>query len=262
MNLSDIIRSLEDLAPPELQASYDNAGLITGHPDDPVQGILVSLDCTEAVVDEAIQKGVNLIVSHHPLVFEGMKTFTADHYVTRALLKAIRHNIALYAIHTNLDAVADGVNGMLAGKLGLNNPVILQPDGPGSLTGSGMIGELSSRISEMEFMSHVKHQLEVPCLRHSPITGKMVKRVAICGGSGGFLLDEAIRRGADVMVTADLKYHGFFDADGKILLVDAGHFETEQFTQDLIVGYLKEKFPNFAVLFKTETNTNPVNYLV
>ncbi len=363
MKISEVIRALESLANPRLQESYDNATLLTGNSGQDCNGILVSLDVTEDIVQEAVEKGCNLIVAHHPVIFKGLKSLTGKNYVERTIIRAIKEDVAIYAIHTNLDNVSHGVNSQLASRLGLVNCRVLaekenilkkletfvpvshldqvrdalfdagagtigkydqcsfNTEGKGTFrplpgadpfsgkvderfdaeeikielifpfyleskvvaslrkshpyeevafyitslnnteknTGSGMIGELGTPVAESTFLKTLKNVLNTPVLRHTGLTDKLINKVAFCGGSGFFLLQRAIAAGADVYITGDIKYHEFFDADGRILLVDAGHYETEQFTIELLAEYLQNKFRNFAVL-KTERQTNPVRF--
>ncbi|MCB0429511.1 MAG: Nif3-like dinuclear metal center hexameric protein [Flavobacteriales bacterium] len=261
VTIGDVAACLEVWAPPQLQESYDNAGLITGDPAGEVTGVMVSLDCTEEVVMDAVSRNCNMVVSHHPIVFQGLKKFSGGSYVERALIAAIRNGVALYAIHTNLDAVPDGVNAMICRKLDLEPEGVLRPRQAGQPEGSGMVARLSKPMEEKAFLKQVKERMGVSCLRHTRLLARPVQRVALCGGSGSFLIPDALRAGVDVFITSDIRYHTFFDADGRILLVDIGHYEAEQFTQELIVAYVKEKFPNFAVLL-TEIITNPIKYLV
>ena len=365
MKLNEITTYLESLAPLSYQEDYDNSGLIVGYADQEIIQALISLDCTEAVVDEAVADNCQLIISHHPIVFKGLKKFNGKSYVERVIEKAIKNSIAIYAIHTNLDSVKTGVNQKIADKLGLQNCRILSPknnllkklstfvpimqadevrnalfaagagnignysetsfnsNGNGSFkanenatpfsgeidkrheeqeikieviypqnienkliaslvlahpyeevaydlypitnvfseVGAGLIGELSSPQEELDFLHHVKTQMQAQVIRHTVFTGKKVKKVAVCGGSGSFLLKNAIAAGADVFVTADFKYHEFFDAEGKLVIADIGHFETEHFTQELLAEIISKKFPNFAIRL-TKINTNPVKYII
>lgn len=365
MKLAELTAYLESIAPLSYQEDYDNSGLIVGNANQEITQGLISLDCTEAVVDEAIRTGCEVIISHHPIVFKGLKKFNGKTYVERVVEKAIRHNIALYAIHTNLDSVMDGVNARICQTLGIRNPRILSAKNgilkklvtyvpqshaqavrsalfeagagqignysncsfnaegtgtfkagmdtnpyvgePGQLhyegetrietiypahleskllmalflahpyeevaydlytltnqhqqVGSGMIGELETPFDENGFLRHLKDRMQAAVVRHTALTGKPVKKVAVCGGSGGFLLKQAIAAGADVFVTADYKYHEFFDAEGKIVIADIGHFESEQFTQHLLYEIIRKKFSNFAVRL-TEINTNPIKYFI
>ncbi len=333
--IAEVISFLERIAPPQLQESYDNSGLICGDRTAEVKGIIVSLDAIESVVDEAIETGVNLIVSHHPIVFSGLISLTGANYVERTVIKAIKHDIALYGIHTNLDNVLNnGVNQKLAEQLELTNVSILRPSrdvvnfgirvsnllkedvvnalnselsaeiisfntqievekevivsGPrfiektiaavcrqyqttywhqelkssaGTGTGAGMIGHNALPMTENEFLAHVKQKLHLQVIRHTALRGRSIQKVAICGGSGSFLLPAALKAGADIFVTSDYKYHQFFDAEGQLVIADVGHFESEQFTIDALVDLINGKFSNFAARC-AKTRTNPVYYFV
>jgi dinuclear metal center YbgI/SA1388 family protein len=365
MKLRDITSFLESIAPASLQESYDNAGLITGEPDRECRGIITTLDSTVEVIDEAIEKGCNLVVAHHPIVFGGLKKINGKNYVERAIIKAIRNEIAIYAIHTNLDNVMAGVNGKMAQKLGLGETRVLSPrkgmlrklytfvpyaqveevrnalfaagaghignysecsfgtEGVGTFKGlegtnpfagkpgerhhekewkielvfpshleqpildaliqahpyeevaydvvvlenthesigSGLIGELSAPVSGKEFLEQVKAAFGLKLIRHTSLPAQEIKKVALCGGAGSFLISKALSAGADAYISSDIKYHEFFDADGRLMICDIGHYESEQFTTDLLYDILRQKFPNFAVL-KTEVKTNPVHYFV
>lgn len=265
MQIKAFIQSLEEWAPLQYQESYDNAGLIVGDPEANCTGILCSLDCTEAVVEEAIQKGCNLIVSHHPIIFKGIKQFSGDHYVNRTVLKAIQNNIALYAIHTNLDNVLHGVNSTLADRLHLENRKILAPvpdlfDANGAPVGAGLVGELPLETEPEAFIKWVKEKLNLSVIKYTKLNDKKLVTIALCGGSGHFLLDQIRAQNIDCFITSDLKYHDFFEADGKFLLLDIGHGESEHFVPALIVDYLKRKFLTFAVL-ESEVKTQPISYL-
>ncbi|HEY0054190.1 MAG TPA: Nif3-like dinuclear metal center hexameric protein [Pedobacter sp.] len=365
MKLQELISYLEYIAPLSYQEDYDNSGLITGNSELEVTSALISLDCTEEIVDEAIAKGCNLIISHHPIVFKGLKKFNGKTYVERVIIKALKNDIALYAIHTNLDHVQQGVNSKICEKLGLVDAQILFPKetllfklttyvpsayadavrsalflaGAGTIgkhsdcsfnvsgygtfkasesanpfvgekgsvhreeelkievvfpsprktaiisalkdahpyeevafdiyqlsnahseVGSGMIASLANPMDEMEFLKLVKTKLNAKVIRHTALTGKQVTKVSVCGGSGSFLLRNAISAKSDAYITGDFKYHEFFDAENKILIADVGHYESEQFTQELLYEILQKKFPNFA-LHLTVFNTNPINYLI
>jgi dinuclear metal center YbgI/SA1388 family protein len=363
MKLKEITDHLESIAPLAYQESYDNAGLICGSSDMEITAALICLDSTEAVLDEAIAMGCNLVIAHHPIVFSGLKKFNGKNYVERVIIKAIRNNIAIYAAHTNLDNVHDGVNAKIVEKLGLKNCRILVPQkdklkrlitfcpqdkadevrnamfsaGAGQIgnydecsfnsmgtgtfragentdpyvgkpgerheekevkietilpshleskvlsalikahpyeevaydliplsnvhqeVGGGMIGELEE-TDEMTFLKQLKTVMKAESVRFTALRGKKVSKVAVCGGSGSFLLRDAIRAGADVFVTADFKYHQFFDAEDQIVIADVGHYESEQYTSELFYEILKEKFRTFA-LHLSKINTNPINYL-
>jgi dinuclear metal center YbgI/SA1388 family protein len=363
MNIKDILNKLEKLAPFSLQEDYDNAGLVVGSDGKVSTGCLVCIDVTEAVIDEAVKKGCNLIISHHPVIFKGLKKLTGNSLTERVVVKAIREDIALISMHTNLDNVMEGVNRKICEKLGLTGLSVLRKsedtlrklvtfcppdhagkvrdalfkagagnigeydqcsfnaDGTGTFragdatnpfvgkirelhfepevrietifpvylksgivkallaahpyeevaydiypiensferTGAGMIGRLAAPMPEPEFLAMLKQVFNVPLIRHSPLLDKPVENIAVCGGSGSFLIPDAIRQEADFFVTADMKYHQFFDADGKIVIADVGHYESEQFTSHIIADYLKKNFANFAVQI-SETPVNPVNY--
>jgi dinuclear metal center YbgI/SA1388 family protein len=363
MKIKDITAYLESIAPLSLQESYDNAGLIVGDPDTEVKGVLICLDSTGEVIAEAVRTKCNLVIAHHPIIFGGIKKLNGKNYVERTVIEAVKNNIAIYAAHTNLDNVKEGVNGMICKKLGITNTQVLSPKnavlrklitfcpvahaekvrqalftaGAGSIgeydecsfnteglgtfrggegtdpfvgkkgkqhqerelkietiyprfleskllkalfethpyeevaydivelgnphpsVGSGMIGELEKAVDEKAFLAHIKSTMKCGVIRHTGLLRKKVKKVAVCGGSGSFLLKEAILAGADMYISADFKYHEFFDADGKIVVSDIGHFESEQFTKDLIYSVLTDKFANFAIRL-SKINTNPINY--
>lgn len=261
--IKEITAYLETIAPTSYQEGYDNAGLITGDASWEVTNVLCSLDATEAVIDEAIQRGCNLVVAHHPIVFKGLKKINGRNYVERTIIKAIKNDIAIYAIHTNLDNVLyRGVNAKIAEKIGLQNISILAPKAEVNdlSIGAGVLGELPTAMEASEFLHFLKKRMQTGCVRHTPLLGRPIKTVALCGGSGSFLLPVAIARKADVYITGDFKYHEFFDADGHLVIADIGHFESEQFTIDLLHEIISEKFTIFAPL-KTTVNTNPVHYL-
>lgn len=364
MTVRDITNYLESIAPLAYQESYDNAGLIVGDPSGEVTGAIICLDSIEAVLDEAIEKGCQMVIAHHPIVFGGLKKFNGKNYVERVVMKAIKNDIAVYATHTNLDNVKLGVNAKIAEKLQLQNPRILAPkgdllrklvvfcptaqadqvrqamhdagaghignydqcsfnlDGTGTFRplegtdpfvgrqgtqqrepevrieviyrrpkeraiigaminahpyeevardvydlvnkdgeiGAGMIGTLAEPMDELEFLNFVKETMHCGSVRYTDLLGKPVETVAICGGAGSFLLGAAMGQKADVFITGDYKYHQFFDAEDRIVIADIGHYESEQFTSELLREILIKKFPNFA-FHLTENNTNPINYL-
>ena len=364
MKIAAIIAHLESIAHPSLQEDYDNAGLITGAADWECSGAIISLDATEDVVMEAIAKNCNLVIAHHPIVFHGLKKINGKNYVEKTIIAAIKNDIAIYAIHTNLDNAAQGVNGMIARQLGLNNCRVLAPKAgllkklqvfvpllqaeavrnaifeagaghignysecsfntagtgtfkagagsqpftgevgkqqqedeirietifPGWLenkiitalkkahpyeevaydivsidnafqnVGNGMVGNLKAPVDELTFLKSVKKSLKTDSIRYTKLLDKKVKRVAVCGGAGRFLLYNAIAANADVFITGDFKYHDFFDADNKIVVADVGHYESEQFTKQLLLRHLSEKFPILAARISS-VNTNPIKYL-
>lgn len=261
--VQDVTRYLEQIAPRHYQESYDNAGLITGRPGWEVTGVLTCLDSTEAVIDEAVEKGCNLVVAHHPIVFRGLKSLTGSNYVERTIISALKQDVAIYAIHTNLDNVfRNGVNERIGQALGLVNTSLLAPkntDEEEREIGSGLIGELPQPMGETNFLQFLKQRMQAGCIRHTALRNREVRRVAVCGGAGGFLLQQAIAANADFFVTADYKYHEFFDAEGRLVIADIGHFESEQYTIDLLQELITEKFPTFAVR-STRVKTNPVHY--
>ena len=260
--LHELIDVLETIAPLHLQESYDNAGLIVGNPMMEVKGVTVCLDSTEAVVDEAIASGHNVIVAHHPIIFAGLRKLTGKTYIERCIIKAIKNDIAIYAIHTNLDNVLEnGVNEKIAQRLGLEDYSILMPKNPSNTEiGSGIIGHLKNPTSTDLFLESVKEKMKADCLKHTEVLTESVQKIAVCGGSGSFLLEQAIAENCDVFISADFKYHQFFDANNQIVIIDIGHFETEQFTIDLLVEIISNNFSNFAAQF-TKVNTNPVKYI-
>ena len=267
--VSEILSYITEVAPIHWQESYDNSGLLVGDANALVDKVLLTLDLTEKVIDEAIENSFHLVISHHPLIFKGLKNILVDDTTGRIITKAIKHDISIAAMHTNIDNSFYGVNRVLAEQLGLKDLQILRSSQQSAVSdqqleiqvGSGMLGVLENEISENDFLKIIKEKLNVGAIRHSEFLNKPIRKVAICGGSGAFLINDAKRCGADVYVTADLKYHDFFDADNEILIVDAGHFETEQFTKQLFADIILKKNPKFAVQI-SRVNTNSVNYFV
>lgn len=259
--VKDVMNHLESKAPLNLQESYDNAGLIVGDPDAQVNKIMLCLDSTEEVIAEAIEKKCNMVIAHHPIVFRGLKKFNGANYVERTVIKAIKNDIAVYAIHTNLDNIISGVNDKIMTKLGIyeTGKRILSPKDKFQTTGAGMIGRLDEPMEEQAFLEFLKKTMKAGCVKHTNLLGKKIRTVAVCGGAGSFLLPEAIKQGADVFVTSDFTYHQFFDADGKILIVDIGHYETEQFTHEILNTLIAEQFPVMDVI-NSSVVTNPVHY--
>lgn len=364
IRVRDVMKFLNEVAPFKLQEEYDNSGLLVGHLADEVTGILVTLDCLESVVDEAIQVGANVIVAHHPILFKPIKSLTGNNYAERVIIKAIRAGINLIAVHTNLDNDKNGINSLISSQLGLVNARILSPlkgnlfklvtfvpashsgdvldalhrAGAGNLgnytecsfrltgtgtfkpnakakpylgsnneleqteeerlellvpehfkdqvlkalfmhhpyeevayylnelensnqdTGAGMIGQLPEPMAVDQFLSQVKIKLNARLIRHTTPVDRPIKTVAVCGGAGSFLLKKAIAAGADAFISADFKYHEFFDADGRILVADVGHYESECFMKGYISGLLSKKFTTFASVF-SKIDTNPISYL-
>lgn len=260
IHVGEVIDLLEEIAPLHLQESYDNSGLIIGSRNQEVTGAVISLDCTEEILDEALAKGCNLIISHHPAVFYGVKTFTDSNPTERIIRKAIKNDLIIYAIHTNLDnTLINGVNERIAKKIGLNIDGILRPLPGNPVLGAGLMGYFTSPMPENQFLKHIKKEMGVTLIRHTRLINRQIQKVAVCGGSGAFLLEEAKTAGADAFITADFKYHNFFDVDGALLACDIGHYESEQYTIDLIQELISGKFATFAA-HCTEINTNPVHY--
>ncbi len=261
VTVRDIARQLETWAPPLHAESYDNVGLLVGSYDQPVTGVMINLDMTENVVEEAIRKGCNMVVAHHPIWFGAKKRLIAEDYVSKTIIRAIKHDVHLYAIHTNLDNMRHGVNHRMAGRLGLEHCRILKPSTSYNPDiGSGMIGDLPEAMSQEAFLQHVREAFHCQGIRYAePEPAGMIRRVAICGGAGAFLTGTALQTGVDAFVTADITYHKFFDNEGRMLLLDIGHYESEQFTSQLIAEYLSENFSTFDV-YLSEVYTNPVRY--
>ncbi len=364
MKTKEILAVLEQMAPLSYAEDFDNVGLLTGNPEAEITGILVCHDALEAVVAEAITKKCNLIVCFHPILFLGLKKITGATYVERAVIKAIKNDIAIYAVHTTLDNHQQGVNKIFCNALGLLHTKILIPKtnyiqklitytipenaeevrhslfdaGAGTIgnyencsfnskgigtymgnensnpeigerfefvetneikievtfekhleskilkalfkshayeevayeiyalqnqhqnIGLGMVGELETPMKEKEFLLFVKEKMQSESIRHTEFTGKTIKKVAVLGGSGSFAIKKAIQAGADAFLTADLKYHNFYESENQLLLADIGHFESERYTKNYIVDFLRKKIPNFAIIL-SEENTNPVKYL-
>jgi dinuclear metal center YbgI/SA1388 family protein len=261
MKIKDLTDHLETIAPLHLQESYDNAGLLTGKYEWDIKGVMISLDATEAVIEEAIEKGCNVVVSHHPIIFSGLKRVNGYHYIERAIIKAIKHDIALYAIHTNLDNVLkNGVSMEMCKRLELNNVEILAKKADSTMeTGLGAIGVLPNPLSAEECLRYIKDKMKTGTIKHTTLLQRSIQKVAVCGGSGSSFLSHAIDQGADMYISADFKYHEFFESNNEIIIADIGHFESEQFTIDLLYEILKKKFSNFA-LFCTSVATNPIKY--
>ncbi|MDR1273604.1 MAG: Nif3-like dinuclear metal center hexameric protein [Odoribacteraceae bacterium] len=261
MLIQEVIDIIEEFAPLHLQAGFDNSGLTCGDARRELSSALLSLDVTEEVVREAIAVGANLIISHHPLLFHGIKRITPATYAERSVILAIKHDIALYAAHTNMDVVTRGVSGRMADKLDLLHREILHPeDGPDSPHGYGIMGELKNPVESRAFLLQLKERFRCPTLRHTLLHTPFVRRVALCGGAGASFLPDAIARGADLYISGDFKYHDFFLAENRVIIADIGHHESEQFTKDIFYELLTKKIPKFAVRF-SEINTNPINYL-
>lgn len=263
--INEVISFLDSIAPQSWQEGYDNAGLITGNPDWTVKGILVCLDSTENIIDEAIQTGCNMVIAHHPIIFSGLKKITGTHYVEKVIINAIKNDIAIFAIHTNLDnAFYHGVNTRFSEQLGLTDVNILAPKSEtghkNEAIGAGMYGWLPEPMATLDFFDYLKSKMSLHMIKHTALTKQTVSKIALCGGAGSFLTKAAIFVQADVFISSDFKYHEFFEANNQIIIVDIGHFESEKYTIDLLFGLLQNKFSTFAVRF-TKHITNPVHYL-
>lgn len=254
---------LEEMAPLSAQESYDNSGLLVGQFNETISGIMICLDCTEEVLNEALEMGCNTIVCHHPILFNPLKKLTYQNYTQRIIANALKNNLQIYAIHTNLDNyLIEGVNTKIANKLELQDLESLTPLSEkfdSKAFGSGMIGNLKKPMRVEDFFEFLIQKMQTPLIRHTSMVKEKIERVAICGGSGSFLLPRALDKKGDVFVTADFKYHQFFDADNEIIIADIGHYESEQYTIELLHEILSRKFNNFAVC-STKINTNPVQY--
>ena len=260
MKIRDIVAPIEEFAPLSLQESYDNAGLIVGRLDDELQGgVLLAVDVTEEVIEEAIAKGCGLIITHHPIIFHPLKRLNSASVVERCVEMAIRHNIALYACHTNLDSAPNGMSWRVGEMLGLQNMEVLQPTIEGA--GFGVVGMLAEPMSEVEFLKRVKNTFSVETLRHSALLSREVKRVAICTGAGASLMKEAKASECDIYLTADLKYNDVYTPDSHFVVVDMGHFESEFCAIAILFDILSKIFINFA-LHKSAQSKNPVHYFV
>ena len=261
MYIKEIISLIEDYAPLKFQASFDNSGLLCGNPERELTSILLCIDVTEEVIKEAIDKGHNLIISHHPLIFSGLKHITPATYVERCVIDAIRHDITIYAAHTNMDVVSNGVSGRMADKLDLYHRQILQPEGdPMTGNGFGIIGELQHPVESMAFLQQIKEIFRCDRLRYTTPHTSSIQRVAVCGGAGASFFKQALDGQADIYISGDFKYHDFFLTENRIMIADIGHYESEQFTKEIFYEILTKKISKFAVQF-SEINTNPIKYL-
>ena len=252
IRIADVVQYLDSTFHPEYQEDYDNAGFLVGDTAEEYRGALVALDLTDEVLAEAKALGLNLIVTHHPLIFRGVKRITDSNALGQLLLDLIQSKVAVYAAHTNLDNLPWGVSGVLAEKLGLQNCRILRAAGvqpaataEDGAVGSGMVGELPESVSTKDFLHKAKQLTGIPTIRYAGGHGE-VKRVALCGGSGAEFIPDAIASGADIYLTADLKYHDFQQSTGHMTLADIGHYESEQFAKEIISHAIMEKFSNFA----------------
>lgn len=261
MKIKEVIEALERFAPLPLQESWDNAGLQVGLTEAEVSGALLCLDVTEEVVEEAIARGCNLIVSHHPLIFHGLKCISDINFVQRTVAKAIKSNITVASMHTNIDNAKDGVNFKIAEKMGLGNcRFFAQKQVNGITCGSGVIGEFDHPLSACEFVNMLKRAFNVQCVQCNTLLDRPIRKVAICGGAGSFLLEDAIRQGADAFVTGEMHYHEYFGREQQIQIAVIGHYQSEQFTTEIFESIIREKCEGVNT-YIAATNTNPIIYL-
>jgi dinuclear metal center YbgI/SA1388 family protein len=264
MLIKDITDYLESFAPLHYQESYDNAGLIIGDNQMQFKGALICLDITPEVVNECISLDYNMIISHHPLIFNGLKKINPTDSIGKSIITSLKNDIAIYAIHTNIDnSFPDGVSSKMAQKLGLMNLQILDPkeksSGAENPYGTGIIGEFNVPKEETYFLEFLKQKLNLNCIKYTKLLKKPIRKIAICGGSGSFLLSKAILSGADVFISSDFKYHDYFEAENRIVIANIGHYESEIFTIELIYDKLTNNFNNFAASL-TKVVTNPIKY--
>ena len=266
MKIREIADAIEHYAPLRLQEEWDNAGIQVGDPEAEVTGVLLCTDATEAVVAEAISRGFNLVIAHHPLIFHGLKKIMGRTPVERAVAMAIKHDITIYSAHTNMDSAWQGVSFRMADKIGMTgvqfldaNDVEPYGDSSANTAGCGVIGDIEP-MPAREVLQRVKAAFEVGAVRYSGDGDTIVSRVALCGGAGGFLLDKAVAMGAQLYVTADMRYHDFLDNSKRIVVADIGHYESEHFTKEIFLEIIQKKNPTFAVAF-AKNETNQVNYL-
>lgn len=257
MKIKEVIDALEKFAPLPLQEEYDNSGLQVGLTDAEVSGAFLCLDVTESAISEALAHGCNLIISHHPLLFRPLKSLTDETDTGRCLIEAVRNGIAIYSAHTNLDNARGGVNFEIASRIHLSGLEWLKPSNDDS--GSGIIGYLDKEMCEDEFIAMLKDVFAIGQLRCNGRYDRPLRKVAVCGGSGAFLIPQAISAGADAFVTGEIGYHRFFGYDGKMLLVEMGHYESEQYTVNLIQAFLNRSFPSLRTVV-AEHGTNPIRY--
>ena len=261
MKIKQVLSALEQFAPLPLQESWDNAGLQVGLTEAEVSGALLCLDVNEQIVDEAIAKGCNLIVSHHPLLFRGLKQISDTDYVQRCVIKAIKHDIVVVSMHTNLDNALDGVNWKIAERLGLKDIAFFaQKTVDGIEGGSGVIGSLSAAMDAKAFVELVKKQFHVECALCNELLQRPVQRVAICGGAGDFLLDDALQQGADAFITGEMHYHQYFGYEQRLQICVIGHYQSEQFTSEIFRDIIERECPGVKT-FITEVSTNPIYYI-
>lgn len=261
VKIKEVVSALERFAPLPLQADYDNAGLQVGLTEAELSGALLCLDVTEQIVDEAIRLGCNLIVAHHPLIFRKLSCISNQNYVQRTVMKAIQNHITIVAMHTNMDSAKGGVNYKIAEKLGLQNLSFIGKEQivDGVTGGEGIVGTFAEGLAADDFISLLKRVFEVECVQANQLLRRPIKRVALCGGSGAFLLSEALHAGADAFVTGEMSYHDFFDMEQRIQLAIIGHYQSEQFTSEIFKEIIQKQFPE-AHCCISSINTNPIIY--
>ena len=255
--VKDVTKVIEEFAPLAIQEKWDNSGLCIGSPDAPVSSVLFGLDCTPELVDEAIECGADMIVTHHPLIFSGLKKISPEDMVGEAVIKAIKAGISIYAAHTNADKVIAGVSGAMAAKLALQNVEILSEDGEG--TGLGVVGDLPEPMTAQQMVALVKERFGLQAMRTSKLIDGEIKKVALCGGSGGSLISAAKAAGAQLYLSGDISYHNFFTPEG-FMLMDIGHYESEIEIVDILFSLVKKNFPTFAVRITQNMHSNPIYY--
>ena len=261
MKIKEVLCALEQFAPLPLQESWDNAGLQIGLTEAEVSGALLCLDVTEKVIDEAVRKGCNLVVSHHPLLFRGLKQISDATDVQRTVWKAIQKGICVISMHTNMDNAREGVNFKIAERLGLKNVHFLDAKSiDGVDCGSGVIGELADSMAADDFVLHVKKQMEAESAMCNELLRRPIRKVAICGGAGDFLLDESLKAGADAFLTGEMHYHQYFGYEQQIQICVIGHYESEHFTTEIFRDIIQQACPDVRTVI-TEINTNPIIYL-
>ena len=259
MKLIEIQNVLEHWSPLRNAEEFDNVGLIVGESNSIINKAIITIDVTETIIDEAIDNYCDLIITFHPLMYKGNGTLKSEEYVDKIIIKALKNNINIYAIHTNLDNNPMGVSFQISEKLGLINREIMIKKEDDKRIGMGMIGNLENEKTEKEFLDYLKKKMEISNLRHSNLVDNKIKKIGVLGGSGSFGIEEALNKNIDCYVTADLKYHDFFKPHERLLLVDIGHYESEKYTKELILNYLNKKIPKFACII-ANSRTNPVNY--
>ena len=261
MKIKEVLSALERFAPLPLQESWDNAGLQVGLTETEVSGALLCLDVNEKIVDEAIQKGCNLIVSHHPLLFRGLKTISDLTDVQRTVMKAIENRICVISMHTNMDNAFGGVNFKIAEKLRLVDVAFLASKNvDGIESGSGVVGTLAEPMAADDFVIAVKKAFDVECAMCNELLHRPIQKVAICGGAGDFLLDDAIKAGADAFITGEMHYHQYFGYEQRIQICVIGHYQSEQYTSEIFRKIINESCPDVKTII-AETCTNPIMYL-